>query len=96
MSSDASWPTKVTAGVIADPSDSDRNVLFLYDETTGDRTPNPEATAAIFEGAKQRGLLIGKGGLHGNVLRIAPPLTVGADEVDEALATLGEACADLE
>lgn len=72
-----------------------QGVELVVDETAGDRTPNPEATGAIFEGAKQRGLLIGKGGLYGNVLRISPALTVGADEVDEALAVLGEACAEL-
>ena len=33
---------------------------------------------------KKQGLLIGKGGLYGNVLRISPPLTVTLDEVDRA------------
>ena len=42
----------------------------------------------MFEATKQRGLLIGKGGLYGNVLRISPPLTVTAAEVDEALEKL--------
>ena len=40
--------------------------------------------------ARRRGLLIGKGGLEGNAFRIAPPLTVDASEVDEALAILKE------
>ena len=69
---------------------------LVVDETAGDRTPNPEATAKLFEETKKRGLLIGKGGLHGNVIRIAPPLTVGADEIDEALAALRESFAALE
>ena len=42
------------------------------------------------------GLLIGKGGLYGNVLRIAPPMTVTADEVDEAADILVRAISGLE
>lgn len=64
---------------------------LVVDETRGDRTPNPEATVRLFEQTKARGLLIGKGGLHGNVIRLAPPLTVTDDEVDEALEILGAA-----
>ena len=67
-----------------------QGVELVVDETAGDRTPNPEAVAALFEETKRRGLLIGKGGLHNNVLRIAPMLTVGAAEIDEALRTLSE------
>jgi len=35
------------------------------------------------EGAKERGLLVGKGGLYGNVLRLAPMLNVSEAEMDE-------------
>lgn len=69
---------------------------LVVDETAGDRTPNADATARLFEETKQRGLLIGKGGLYGNVVRIAPPMTVTADEVDEALAILGDALAAID
>ena len=68
-----------------------QGVELVKDETAGDRTPNTEMTAKLFEATKERGLLIGKGGLQGNVLRISPPLTVSAAEVDEALAKLGAA-----
>ena len=50
----------------------------------GGLTPAPELAAEVHERSKQAGLLIGKGGLYGNVLRIAPPLTVTATEVDQA------------
>ncbi len=68
-----------------------QGVEHVADETRGDRTPNPQATARLFEETKKRGLLIGKGGLYGNVLRISPPLTVNAAEVDEAIGKLDEA-----
>ena len=51
----------------------------------------PEMAAAVMEETRRRGLLIGKGGLRANVLRIAPPLTVSAPEADEGLAVLDEA-----
>ena len=64
---------------------------LVVDETAGDRTPATEATARLFEETKARGLLIGKGGLHGNAIRIAPAMNVSAADVDEALRILGEA-----
>jgi len=48
-----------------------------------DRTPQPATASAVLERCRAEGLLVGKGGLYGNVLRIAPPLTVTSDEVDE-------------
>ncbi|WP_300006878.1 aspartate aminotransferase family protein [Pseudonocardia sp.] len=54
--------------------------------TPGD--PAPEIATAVLEGCKRRGLLVGKGGLHGNVLRVAPPLTLTSDEAAEGLAAL--------
>ncbi len=40
------------------------------------KTPDPQLTAQVHELAKDLGLLIGKGGLHRNVLRIKPPLCI--------------------
>jgi 4-aminobutyrate aminotransferase len=54
----------------------------------GTLTPAPAAAAAVLERTRERGVLIGKGGLHGNVLRIAPPLTLTLEEADEGLAAL--------
>lgn len=66
---------------------------LVVDEEAGDRTPNPAATAALFEETKKRGLLIGKGGLWGNTVRIAPALNIGEDEVREGLRLLDESLA---
>ncbi len=49
-------------------------------------TPDADAANRVLEATKARRLLIGKGGLYGNCLRIAPPLSITADECDEALA----------
>ena len=57
------------------------------------RTPAPEKAVRLFEETKKRGLLIGKGGLYGNVIRISPPLVVSAGEVDDALKILDESLA---
>ncbi len=65
-------------------------IELVADETAGDRTPNAPATLRLFEETKARGLLIGKGGLAGNVIRISPPMTVGNAEVDEAIGILRE------
>ncbi|RKY21705.1 MAG: aspartate aminotransferase family protein [Planctomycetota bacterium] len=68
-------------------------IELVLDESAGDRTPDTALTARLFEQTKARGLLIGKGGLHGNVVRISPALNITAHEIDEALAILGEAMA---
>ena len=55
---------------------------------TGSKTPNVAMAGRVLEAAKDEGLLIGKGGLYGNVLRIAPPLSLTADEATEGFTKL--------
>ena len=61
---------------------------LVVDETKKDRTPNPDAVDRLMEETKDRGLLIGRGGLYGNCLRISPSLNIGRSEIDEALSIL--------
>jgi len=50
----------------------------------GGINPNPPAAGATLEGCRRRGLLVGKGGVYGNALRVAPPMSVTPEEIDEA------------
>ncbi len=59
----------------------------------GTDRPDLPATAAIMEQTRSRGLLVGKGGRLGNVLRIAPPLTLTEEEADEGLQILADSLA---
>jgi 4-aminobutyrate aminotransferase len=62
--------------------------LMIGVELVRDGDPAPDIANMVLEGAKRRGVLIGKGGLHGNVLRIAPPLSLTRAEAEEGLAAL--------
>jgi len=61
---------------------------LVKDETKKDRTPDAASTSRLFEESKKQGILIGRGGLYGNVIRIAPPLNVTRSEIDEGLKAL--------
>jgi 4-aminobutyrate aminotransferase len=62
--------------------------------TPGTLTPNPQAAQFVLEAARRGGVLIGKGGLYNNVLRIAPPLSVTVEEADTAIEVLTKALHD--
>src|ERR1022692_494610 len=47
---------------------------LVEDRTT--KQPSPAGTNAVMEEARKRGLLIGKGGFYGNVIRMSPPLNI--------------------
>ncbi len=60
------------------------------------KEPAPKAAAALMDAAKQQGLLIGKGGLYGNVMRIAPALTATEEDIHMALDLLDRALAKID
>jgi 4-aminobutyrate aminotransferase-like enzyme len=47
------------------------------------KTPAVAQTLAVMEAARENGILLGKGGLHGNILRFSPPLNISKSDVDE-------------
>jgi alanine-glyoxylate transaminase/(R)-3-amino-2-methylpropionate-pyruvate transaminase len=55
------------------------------------RTPATTETIEVLECCREQGLLIGKGGLSGNVLRIKPPMCITAADADFALDVLDRA-----
>ncbi|HEY6748111.1 MAG TPA: aspartate aminotransferase family protein [Mycobacteriales bacterium] len=61
----------------------------------GTDTPDVAAAARLMEETRARGLLVGKGGKYGNVVRMAPPLTLTEAEADEGLSILGDSLAAL-
>ncbi|QUH03105.1 aspartate aminotransferase family protein [Saccharopolyspora erythraea] len=54
----------------------------------GSGAPAPELATWALEETRRQGLLVGKGGMHGNVLRIAPPLSLTAEEAREGARIL--------
>jgi 4-aminobutyrate aminotransferase len=61
----------------------------------GGKDPDPEAANAVLEGCRRRGVLVGRGGVKGNVLRITPPMSVTSAEIDEAAGAIVDAISEL-
>jgi 4-aminobutyrate aminotransferase-like enzyme len=55
------------------------------------KEPAPAATNQFMEECRKRGLLVGKGGLYGNVVRTSPPLNITKSDVDEAVRIMDQA-----
>ncbi len=68
-----------------------QGVELVKDRET--KEPATEEMAQLMEETRRRGLLMGKGGLYGNVIRFSPPLNIGKADVDEAVRILDEAFA---
>ncbi|MGH9861020.1 MAG: aspartate aminotransferase family protein, partial [Candidatus Acidiferrales bacterium] len=71
-----------------------QGVELVKDRKT--KEPAPEATAQLMDRAKENGLLIGKGGLYGNVLRLSPMLNIGKGDVDEAVKIIDKSFSEVQ
>jgi 4-aminobutyrate aminotransferase-like enzyme len=61
------------------------------------KTKEPAAaeTTRLQEACKKRGLLVGKGGLYNNTVRIAPPMLIGDAEIDHACDVIDAALSEV-
>src|SRR3954471_21702388 len=62
---------------------------FVKDRRT--KEVAPQETTQFMEECRNRGLLLGKGGLYGIVIRMSPPLNIAKSDVDEAIRIMDEA-----
>ena len=69
-------------------------IELVKDRTT--KEPAPQETTHLMDEARRAGLLIGKGGLWGNVIRMSPPMNISRADVDEAIRLLDQALAAVE
>jgi 4-aminobutyrate aminotransferase-like enzyme len=72
--------------------------LLLGVELVKDRKSKAHAsaeTARLMDICKDHGVLLGKGGLYGNVVRVAPPMTINAEQVDHLLEVVDRALAEV-
>ena len=69
-----------------------RGLMFAVDLVDpASKKPSPPLAGQVLEATRERGLLIGKGGLYGSTLRMAPPLTISEAEAREGLSLLIDA-----
>jgi 4-aminobutyrate aminotransferase-like enzyme len=55
------------------------------------KEPGTTETQIILNEARDRGVLLGAGGLDGNVLRIKPPIVITKDQIDKSLEVIDKA-----
>ncbi|MCP3934707.1 MAG: aspartate aminotransferase family protein [Actinomycetia bacterium] len=70
-------------------------MLALEAVHPGGDEPDTARAAEFAEGCKKRGLLVGKGGLYGNVIRLAPMLNVTEAEIDEGAGIIIDTIRDI-
>ena len=69
--------------------------LFFGVELARDGVPAPEAAAAVVEGMKARGVLIGRIGRAQHILKLRPPMPFSRENADMAVAALAGALAEV-
>jgi len=70
-----------------------RGIEFVKDRTT--KEPAPDQTMQVAENAKAKGVIVGRGGVHGNILRINPPICIQHEDIVNLVNILEESLAQL-
>ena len=61
----------------------------------GKKTPDPDKTNQLIDAARNNGLLLGKGGLYANTIRIAPHLNVSSLDMENAIEIIARSLQDI-
>jgi 4-aminobutyrate aminotransferase-like enzyme len=70
-----------------------QGVELVEDRKT--KAPATAAMAQLMEATRENRIMVGKGGLYGNVLRISPPLNIAKTDVDEFTRLLDRSFAQI-
>ena len=57
------------------------------------KAPATAQSAMMMEATRENGILVGKGGLYGNVIRVTPPMNIGRTDVDHFIEALDKSLA---
>jgi 4-aminobutyrate aminotransferase / (S)-3-amino-2-methylpropionate transaminase / 5-aminovalerate transaminase len=66
---------------------------FVRDKKS--KEPAPELIKVVMDRCAENGLLVGSVGMYGNVIRVAPPLVIIKEEVDESVGIMEKVCMGL-
>jgi 4-aminobutyrate aminotransferase len=72
-----------------------RGLLLALEMVGPDGEPNPSAAVRFLQASRERGVLVGKGGINANAIRISPPLTITREAAEEAANVFEEALAEV-
>jgi 4-aminobutyrate aminotransferase len=70
-----------------------RGLMLALEMVGPDGSPNPAAAVRFLQECRERGVLVGKGGIGANAIRVSPPLTITREAAEEAANAFVEALA---
>ena len=72
-----------------------RGLMLGMEMVGSDGEPDPQAAVGFMQVCRERGVLVGKGGINANAIRVSPPLTVTREAAEEAANVFEEALAEI-
>jgi 4-aminobutyrate aminotransferase len=72
-----------------------RGLMLALEMVGPDGEPNPSAAVRFLQASRERGVLVGKGGINANAIRISPPLTITREAAEAAANVFEEALAEV-
>ena len=72
-----------------------RGLMLALEMVGSDGGPNPQAAVRFLQACRERGVLVGKGGIGANAIRVSPPLTITREAAKEAADAFEEALAEI-